>query len=58
MATKEINKAKAAKCKSSAEKGTSPSLLAASISPLAPITLAKLPPLAGVRLATAETGIN
>jgi len=58
MANKEINKAKGAKRKSSAQKGRLSPSQSVSISPLAPKYSPKLPPLAGIRLATAETGIH
>ncbi len=58
MASKTTNKAIPAKPEGASLKSASPSLGGHPLSPMAPKKLAKLPPLAGVRLATAEAGVG
>jgi glutamate N-acetyltransferase/amino-acid N-acetyltransferase len=58
MATKSSSKARGVKPKAAVGKASSIALGGHPLSPLAPKSLAKLPPLAGVRLATAEAKVR
>jgi glutamate N-acetyltransferase/amino-acid N-acetyltransferase len=58
MAIKTINRAEPTKRKGDGKKSSSPPVCGHPLSPLAPKSIAKLPPLAGVRLATGEARIK